>query len=232
MHIILINTKNKNMSDFCILIPTINRADLLLEALSEYDKCYPNTRIIVVDTGKQSLGSSNPNVTIFGIPEPMCVARVLNCLISIAGGYYKEQNFLILNDDIILKKSEREINRMIKKGDENTFQVCTSEYNWSSFLLRKSVYDNIGLFDEEFEKISFEDKDYNHRMKLSGVKIKYEDVLNPDIYRDAMTIEKDPSFNNYDFNKELYIKKWGGIPGEEKYENPYNKESDYLTIVE
>jgi len=220
------------MSKFCILIPTINRADLLLEALAEYDKCYPDTRILVLDTGKQSLGSSNPNVTIFGIPEPMGVARAWNCLISIAGGYYKEENFLILNDDVILKKSEDDIHKMIKKGNDNTFQVCRSIYNWSSFLLRKSVSDTIGTFDEDFEKCYFEDNDYHYRMKLAGVKIKYEDDLNPDVYRNSMTIEKDPSLGNFLNNRELYIKKWGGIPGEEKYTNPYNKESNYLTILE
>jgi GT2 family glycosyltransferase len=219
------------MSNFCILIPTINRADLLLEALAEYDKCYPNTRILILDTGKQSLGSSNPNVTIFGIPEPMGVARAWNCLISIAGGYYKEENFLILNDDVILTKGESDIHKIINRGNDNTFHVCRTAYNWSSFILRKSIYDNIGLFDEDFEKCYFEDNDYHYRMKLAGVKIKYEDDLNPDIYRNSMTIQKDPLLGNYINNKELFIKKWGGMPGEEIYENPYNKPSDYLTII-
>jgi GT2 family glycosyltransferase len=219
------------MSNFCILIPTINRADLLLEALAEYDKCYPNTRILILDTGKQSLGSSNPNVTIFGIPEPMGVARAWNCLISIAGGYYKEENFLILNDDVILTKGESDIHKIINRGNDNTFHVCRTAYNWSSFILRKSIYDNIGLFDEDFEKCYFEDNDYHYRMKLAGVKIKYEDDLNPDIYRNSMTIQKDPLLGNYINNKELFIKKWGGMPGEETYENPYNKPSDYLTII-
>jgi GT2 family glycosyltransferase len=219
------------MSNFCILIPTINRADLLLEALAEYDKCYPNTRILILDTGKQSLGSSNPNVTIFGIPEPMGVARAWNCLISIAGGYYKEENFLILNDDVILTKGESDIHKIINRGNDNTFHVCRTAYNWSSFILRKSIYDNIGLFDEDFEKCYFEDNDYHYRMKLAGVKIKYEDDLNPDIYRNSMTIQKDPLLGNYINNKELFIKKWGGMPGEEIYENPYNKPSDYLIII-
>jgi len=219
------------MSNFCILIPTINRADLLLEALAEYDKCYPNTRILILDTGKQSLGSSNPNVTIFGIPEPMGVARAWNCLISIAGGYYKEENFLILNDDVILTKGESDIHKIINRGNDNTFHVCRTAYNWSSFILRKSIYDNIGLFDEDFEKCYFEDNDYHYRMKLAGVKIKYEDDLNPDIYRNSMTIQKDPLLGNYINNKELFIKKWGGMPGEEIYENPYNKPSNYLTII-
>jgi GT2 family glycosyltransferase len=161
----------------------------------------------------------------------MGVARAWNCLISIAGGYYKEENFLILNDDVILTKGESDIHKIINRGNDNTFHVCRTAYNWSSFILRKSIYDNIGLFDEDFEKCYFEDNDYHYRMKLAGVKIKYEDDLNPDIYRNSMTIQKDPLLGNYINNKELFIKKWGGMPGEEIYENPYNKPSDYLTII-
>jgi GT2 family glycosyltransferase len=226
----LINTKNKTMSNFCILIPTINRADLLMEALAEYDKCYPNTRIIVVDSGKQSLGSSNPNVTIFGIPEPMGVARTWNCLISVASGYYKEENFLILNDDVILKKSESEIHKIIKRGNENTFQVCPMAYNWSAFLLRKSVFDKVGQFDEDFEKCYFEDNDYHYRMKLEGVKIKYEEGLIPDVYLNSMTIEKDPTLNNFVKNREIYVNKWGGPPNEETFKYPYNKYEEAVVI--
>jgi GT2 family glycosyltransferase len=230
MNTILINTKNKNMSDFCILIPTINRADLLMEALAEYDKCYPNTRIIVVDSGKQSLGSSNPNVTIFGMPDPMGVARTWNCLISVASGYYKEENFLILNDDVILKKSESEINKIIKGSNDNTFHVCPIAFHWSAFLLRKSIFDKIGQFDEDFEKCYFEDNDYHYRMKLEGVKIKYEEGLIPDLFRNSMTTQKDPLLHNYINNKELYIKKWGGMPNEETYKYPYNKYEEAVVI--
>jgi|LakMenE18May11ns_1017448.scaffolds.fasta_scaffold9625998_1 GT2 family glycosyltransferase len=211
------------MSNFCILIPTINRKDLLVQALDHYEKAYPSTRIIVVDSGKQELGSSNPNVTILGFPEPMGVARSWNCLIAYAS-YFGETNFLILNDDVILQKDEDIIKKMLKKGNDNTFQVCRSAYNWSSFVLRKSIYDSVGKFDEDFEKCYFEDNDYAYRMKLAGVKIKYEDDLNPDVYLNSQTILKDPLLGNYINNKELFIKKWGGMPNEEVYTVPYNKE--------
>jgi hypothetical protein len=131
---------------------------------------------------------------------------------------------LILNDDVILQKDEDIIKKMLKKGNDNTFQVCRSAYNWSSFVLRKSIYDSVGKFDEDFEKCYFEDNDYAYRMKLAGVKIKYEDDLNPDVYLNSQTILKDPLLGNYINNKELFIKKWGGMPNEEVYTVPYNKE--------
>jgi len=160
----------------------------------------------------------------------MGVARTWNCLVSVASGYYKEENFLILNDDIILKKTESEINKIIKRGNDNTFQVCRPAYNWSAFILRKSVYDKVGQFDEDFEKCYFEDNDYHYRMKLEGVKIKYEDELNPDVYRNSMTIQKDQGLNNYINNRDLYVKKWGGLPNEETYKYPYNKYEEAVVI--
>ena len=41
--------------DICILIPTINRKDLLDEALEEYAKCYPTIEKFIVDNGKQGI---------------------------------------------------------------------------------------------------------------------------------------------------------------------------------
>jgi hypothetical protein len=66
-------------------------------------------------------------------------------------------------------------------------------------------------------------------MKLAGVKIKYEDDLNPDVYLNSQTILKDPLLGNYINNKELFIKKWGGMPNEEVYTIPYNKEEQGIS---
>lgn len=66
-------------------------------------------------------------------------------------------------------------------------------------------------------------------MKLAGVKIKYEDDLNPDVYLNSQSILKDPVLNNYINNKELYIKKWGGMPNEEVYITPYDKKEDGIS---
>jgi hypothetical protein len=66
-------------------------------------------------------------------------------------------------------------------------------------------------------------------MKLAGVKIKYEDDLNPDVYLNSQTILKDPLLGNYINNKELFIKKWGGMPNEEVYTTAYNKEEQGIS---
>jgi GT2 family glycosyltransferase len=80
----------------------------------------------------------------------------------------------------------------------------------------------VGEFDEAFEKCFFEDNDYEYRMRLAGITIRYEDALNSEVYRNSQTIEKDPLLGGYLSNREYYIKKWGGLPDSETYKTPFN----------
>ena len=48
--------------------------------------------------------------------------------------------------------------------------------------------------------------------------------LDPVLYRNSMTIAKDPALNNrFSQNRQLYIDMWGGLPTEEKYVTKFNK---------
>jgi GT2 family glycosyltransferase len=192
-----------------------------MEALEWYTIGMPNTNILVLDNGNQNIKCSG-NVYIWEHYNNMGVARSWNYLIrkAIDKG---EENFLVLNDDIILKKSELEIDAMIAMGSPMTFHRPRPFYNWSAFILRKSIFDRVGEFDTNFEKCFFEDNDYEYRMRLKGVNVKYEDGLAPDVYRNSMTIQKDPLLGGYLENREYYLEKWGGLPTEEQYKTPFNK---------
>ena len=48
----------------------------------------------------------------------------------------------------------------------------------------------------------FEDNDYMYRMRLAGVPIKYVDELNPDVYLNSQTLEKEPTLGGYIENRE------------------------------
>lgn len=207
---------------YCIAIPTINRKDLLVDALSWYLKKLPTTEIFVLDNGKQGLLPADPlqRLRIFEPQSNLGVAGSWNWLMktAIRFGY---SNVLMLNDDVILQRDESEICALIDKGDLNTFHRCRPFYNWSSFILRTSIYEKVGDFDENFKKCFFEDNDYEYRMRLAGVAIKYEDDLNPQVYRNSQTIEKNPLLGGYIENREYYIKKWGGLPDSETYKTPF-----------
>ncbi len=207
---------------FCILIPTINRKDLLIEALDFYTTHMPNTQILVWDNGKQRI-PPYPNTRVFEAEYNYGVAASWNALIDKASnmGF---QNFIILNDDVILRCGEGVINQMLEKGkDVSAFHRCRPFYNWSCFILRKSIFDLVGRFDENFSRCYFEDNDYQYRMKLCNIPILYEDDLNPEIYRNSQSILKDPLLSNYIDNRDYFVKKWGGMPDSETFKTPFNR---------
>ena len=60
---------------YCILIPTINRKDLLMEALDWYIPNLKETEIIVLDNGKQGIASGAPSTAspaILNNPRKFC----------------------------------------------------------------------------------------------------------------------------------------------------------------
>ena len=208
--------------NFCILIPTINRKDLLIEALDFYTTHMPNTQILIWDNGKQSI-PTYPNTEIFEADYNYGVAASWNALIDKAWERGIE-NYLILNDDVILRCGEGIINQMLVKcAETKAFHRCRPFYNWSAFILRKSTYDLVGRFDENFNRCYFEDNDYQYRMRLAGIPIMYEDQLNPEIYRNSQSILKDPLLSNYIDNRDYFVKKWGGMPDSETHKTPFNE---------
>jgi len=205
---------------YCICIPTINRKDLLVGALAWYLDNLPTTEIFVLDNGCQGLVSGDTRLRIFESKRNLGVAGSWNWLMhkAINMGY---ENILMVNDDVILQRPESDIHALIDRGDLNTFHRCRPFYNWSAFVLRMAIYKKVGYFDENFIKCFFEDNDYEYRMRLAGVQIKYEDDLNPHVYLNSQTIEKDPLLGGYIENREYYIKKWGGLPDSETYKTPF-----------
>lgn len=161
-------------------------------------------------------------MTIWESETNLGVASSWNRLISeaVARG---ETNFLILNDDIVYKNGESAVEQMISRGTGNTFHRCRPAFNWSVYLLRKEVYLRVGEFDENFKRCYFEDNDYQYRMKLLGVEIRYEDDLTPDVYLNSQSIAKEPLLSNYIDNRAYFVEKWGGAPESETYKTPFNK---------
>ena len=210
------------MQDLCILIPTINRKDLLMKALESYSEVMPEVTKLILDNGNQDIPCIDDNTWIWQSTQNLGVAASWNYLIgkAIVNDF---KYFLILNDDVILQKDEAQIKQILSKGTSEHFYLCRPFYNWSSFILTKKVYEKIGPFDENFKKAYFEDNDYMYRMRLAGVPIKYVDELNPDIYLNSQTIEKNPLLGGYVENREYFLQKWGGLPESETFKTPFNK---------
>jgi GT2 family glycosyltransferase len=203
---------------FAIGIPTVNRYDLLKEALDHYEKQYPDIQIYIVDNGDQGI-SERRNINISRPGNNIGVAASWNRLC--ASIFNNHSHAMILNDDIVMGRTQFDIQRFIEGMGNNVFAV--SEKLWSIFLLSRKTYTFVGQFDEKFYPAYFEDNDYRYRMELLGVPITEAKYLNPIVYRNSMTLSRNKSIlgTSFNDNRDYYIKKWGGVPGKEKYKVPF-----------
>ena len=204
-----------------VAIPTINRADLLNEALSKYFEDFKNTHIAICDNGKQDIISREENFMIYRPQENLGVAKSWNMLMD-----YSEKigatHVLMLNDDIYLGKNENDLNMLIKNDLDADF--INSFHNWCSYILRVDIWKKAGKFDEEFFPAYFEDNSFDYKMTLKGAKKSWTSFLDPIVYRNSMSIAKDPTLNQkFMQNREMYVQMWGGLPTQEKYLTKFNK---------
>lgn len=207
-----------NKYSFAIGIPTINRYDLLEPTLEVYKEAFRDTNIYIIDNGRQGIPDES-NIIVSRPVENIGVAASWNRLCdSIFNNY---DYALIMNDDIRYHCDQDYIQKRIK-GMKRL--IAISEFNWSIFIIEKKTYQAIGPFDEQFYPAYFEDNDYHRRACLAGYIPQTCFWLNPMGYNESMSIKKDPKLNEkFMENRDKYVKKWGGLPGQEIFSTPYNK---------
>jgi GT2 family glycosyltransferase len=200
-------------------IPTINRADLLNEALDKYRWTWSKRHIYIVDNGNQEIDDSNPWVHIHRSFKNLGVSASWNWCLKKAfeNGY---THIAILNDDIVWEKTIDQIEQFIK---DNPAGLYVSGGTWCCFILSYEAFMKVGGFDEGFYPAYFEDNDFCYRCRLAEIPRVTDPFFSPEVYRNSMTIDKDGSLNtNFDINKEKFAVKWGGEPGKEKFKVPYD----------
>jgi len=207
---------------FGIGIPTINRYDLLLPALHFYAKSdFTTTDIHIIDNGDQGIKNDyGNNVNIYNYKDQnLSVAGSWNRLCQMI--FAKHEYALILNDDIYLGRKDYEI-QMLLDQTHNPFYL--SMFEWSVFIIRKKTFISVGMFDEEFHPAYYEDNDYLYRMKMKNISPYKIPFLNPIIYKNSQSAERDPKVFTYaKINKARYVSKWGGLPNDEKFKTAYNQ---------
>jgi GT2 family glycosyltransferase len=200
-------------------IPTINRADLLHEAMEVYQETWKDRHFFIVDNGNQNIQTNQKKQRVMKMPFNLGVSGSWNLMAKTAfnQGY---THIAILNDDIIFKKEAYKIEDYIDKHPADFYQGLGT---WCCFILPYTTWEKIGGFDEKFIIGYFEDNDYAYRMKLAGLKVHADGWFNPEVYRNSQTIAKDNSLNRqFELNKQRFINKWGGFPTEETYTIPFN----------
>jgi GT2 family glycosyltransferase len=204
-----------------VAIPTINRADLLNEALAKYFNDFKDTHIAICDNGKQDILTREENFMIYRPEQNLGVSGSWNMLMDYADKI-NATHVLMLNDDIYLGRTEHEIKMVIKNNINSDF--INSFQNWCSYILKIDMWKKVGGFDTEFFPAYFEDNSFDYKMTLVNAEKSWTSFLDPIVYRNSMTIAKDPTLNQkFAQNRQMYIDMWGGLPTEEKFKTKFNK---------
>lgn len=210
--------------NFAIGIPTINQWPLLKGTIEKYLIQFPSTQIFIVDNGKQGIDINEELVFVIESTQPKSVAASWNQLsrLIFRQGH---THALILNDDVVLTKKQKEVDQLLSLHDNDDFIV--SQTGFCSFMLPKQTFQAIGGFDENFKGAYFEDNDYERRLKLAKMSIARTSFLNPQVIEESASIKKDPSLNkNFQPNSEYYKRKWGGYRGGETFILPFDGKTE------
>src|SRR5205807_1896221 len=99
---------------------------------------------------------------------------------------------------------------------------------WSCFRQKHEVWRIVGDYDENFFAYH-EDNDYCYRLRLAG--IERQEISHDGIAHHgsstiaAMSREERERFEcNWLRGRRYYQDKWGGVPGEERFQHPFNSE--------
>jgi GT2 family glycosyltransferase len=210
--------------NLALAIPTINRADLLDDALRLYAQTWRGRHQFILDNGHQNIETYSSWQTVIKSPKNLGVPASWNVLMRTlkTKGY---THVAILNDDIVWKRNADEIEDYIKLNPADFYQGLGT---WCCFVLPVSTWEEVGNFDEGFAKCYWEDSDMAYRFKIANKKVKADIFFNPEVYRNSQTIAKDPSLNNFfAANQKRYIDKWGGLIGAERFTTPWNGGEGY-----
>lgn len=147
---------------------------------------------------------------------------------------------IVINDDLM--PGDGDIERiaevaMEQRGKGNftymvmgrMFDKLEDKYTESSFgcfAIQPIALETIGMFDEQFVPIYYEDLDYFYRAHISGLK-QYLVADTDMVHKGSATIYsvaklKEQHDKTLLANQTYYVKKWGGEPGHEKFLKPFN----------
>jgi len=150
---------------------TLKRFDLADRLLASID--YPVEDLVIVDnSGKQEYNPVKPELVkrmwLIRLPHGLGYGGGLNLIVkSTPFAPY----WVLLNDDSVLAPGA--LQKISEEADPNTINFLSIMPKWSGFVLGEKVVKDVGLFDERFHPIYFEDNDYERRIINAGFEAKF-----------------------------------------------------------
>jgi len=213
--------------------PTLRRYDLLAGMIrSAVAGSRTPDRYYIIDNGGGLMANGTPDFV-----QPEMVIGVPSENLGCAGSWNKMGHVMLLTDDDALLIAADDIlfecdtiGEMLHAMETEDVDFVTAKPGgFSCFMVRKRLFDKVGYFDEQFWPAYFEDNDFHRRMQLSGICKEAEvDAQYEHVNKGSQTVasfnraEKHEHNQRFEKNRDRYVAKWGGLPHEEKFDEPYN----------
>jgi GT2 family glycosyltransferase len=149
---------------------TLSRFDLAERLMLSID--YPVEHLVIVDnSGTQSWQPNKPeqvkNLWLIRVPFGLGLVGAWNLIIkSTPYAPY----WVLVNDDAWFEKGALEI--IAQEADSETLLFPDIVPDWASIVLGSKIVEEVGLYDERFYPLYFDDNDYERRIRHKGLEIK------------------------------------------------------------
>lgn len=209
-------------------IPILNRPDLLRLCLG----CLPrDVRVLIIDNSvragvSEQVASIAEDFHAQRMPQGrnIGVAASWNLILRTAFAAGERDVFIGSTDSFL---GAGDLNRALDFARGQRSVGITHLLNWNFFLMPRQLFQEVGLFDENFHPAYMEDTDYAYRCKCAGVSRSHVSGIGAEHIGSA-TIRSDRKYaTRCRFTKRLsnaayYRNKWGGMPGNERFTRPFN----------
>jgi GT2 family glycosyltransferase len=190
-----------------LAIPVLNRYDLLDQNLDLID--YPIEEILIINNGKENYipKRNDLNIRVLNLPSNLGMSGSWNLTIKL----YPHKNYWMFSsaDTHWLPGSLEKLH-----NESSSDKLVMTTQAWSAFSIGENIIREVGLFDEYFYPIYFEDNDYYERVMRSSVKDGYvSGTIEVDApYGPSQTIISDQNFmiknhETFDINRDYFNKK-------------------------
>jgi GT2 family glycosyltransferase len=204
-----------------LIIPVLNRFDLLEECISSID-CEVEHLLIIDNSGQYSIpfGLYDGKSTVLNMPANLGVAGSWNLGIK---SFPFAPYWIITSNDI--KYAPGQLQKLGDKSNPDLL-VKTSQA-WSSFSIGSNVVKTVGLFDENYHPAYYEDNDYEDRMDRLGLRSSSVSAdINVIAYGAATTIQDSQElFNRNIPTNESNCKYW-----QDKFNSPGVKDAGQYSL--
>lgn len=211
---------------FAVSMPSIAAGDALLETVAALKTQNVETDILVIQNGSPVSEACDKleqqGVTIHrpGVNLGCTGSWNYACKWAWDKGYDK---VMLFNDDFIVQQPDAL--QLILDAIEDEPNAHYHFAGFTSVCIRKELWDKVGEFDEGFWPAYYEDNDYYYRSMALGIDWRIVDIKW--FHYGSLSLRRSPYLSmlnsrTFPLNQKRYLAKWGGLPHEEKYTEPWN----------